>query len=498
MTRPALSALLLAAACASEPPPPDPEPGPAPPVAAPGDASDLAVPDAPAGGRGDVYLVVFDTLRADHLGAYGAARPTSPHIDALAAEGLRFTRAYSQSGWTLASFSSLLTGQYPHQHRVARDSRNPARFGCLTPDHVTVAEAMKRAGYRTSAFVNNTFLAPEFGLQQGFDRYDFKGATNSEHRTAAQTVEQVLAWVDAGGADEPTFSMVHFMEPHLDYAPPAAVAGTFADPEARPAQLVAQPGGPTPWALMQAGRLTPDDASKAYAQALYDEEILTADQALGALVAGLAARGRLDRATVVVTADHGEEFWEHGGFEHGHALWSELTRVPLVVRGPGLAPATVDTVVEHVDLVRGLLARSGAPVAPTVQGDDLFALATQPTRSRASLQENCLYGPPCISLVDATHRLLFRPTEGAGEVWAVDAAGLERERLQGEAQTEHGKRLINEMNRRRGHLKPIEAAAGPKVPSAETFHQLAALGYVDAEASPSPTEDGAWRGCTGE
>ena len=497
MMRPALSALLFVAACSSDPPPPAPEPAPPPAAAAPGDASDLVVPAAPAGGRGDVYLVVFDTLRADHVGAYGAARPTSPHLDALAAEGLRFTRAYSQSGWTLASFSSLLTGQYPHQHRVARDSRNPARFGCLTPEHVTVAEAMGRAGYRTSAFVNNTFLAPEFGLQQGFDRYDFRGATNSDHRTAAQTVAEALAWVDDGGADQPVFSMLHFMEPHLDYAPPAAVAGTFADPAARPAQLIQQPGAPTPWALMQTGGLTPDDDAKAYLQALYDEEIFTADQALGALVAGLAERGRLDRATVIVTADHGEEFWEHGRFEHGHALWSELTRVPLVVRGPGLTPAAVDTVVEHVDLVRGVLARSGAPIAASVQGDDLFAIATQPTHARVSMQENCLYGPPCMSMVDATHRLVFRPTEGAGEVWAVDAAGMERERLQGEAQTEHGKRLINEMNRRRGDLKPILAAAGPKVPSAETFQQLAALGYVDAGAAPSPT-DGAWRGCTSE
>ena len=209
-------------------------------------------------------------------------------------------------------------------------------------------------------------------------------------------------------------------------------------------------------------------------------------------------RGRKDGAIIAVTADHGEEFWEHGGFEHGHAMWSEVTRVPLVVQVPGMAGAQVDTVVEHVDLVRGLLGRAAAPVAPTVRGEDLFALAGQPDPGRVALQENCLYGPPCISAIDRTHRLTYNPLAGAGEVWEVNDAGMERVRLQGEAQTEHGQRLINVINRRRGGLQPIQAAQGPKVPSAETFQQLAALGYVDATAAQAPGEGSPQRGCTGE
>lgn len=493
----ALSLLLSLLACtgSSDAPMPAPEAPPqpeAPAPAGPGDASDLAVPPAPEGGRPDVILVVIDTLRADHLGAYGHDRPTSPHFDALAAQSLVFERGYAQSGWTLASFSSLLTGQYPHQHRVARDAKDPARFGCLTPDKVTLAEMMGAAGYRTAAFVNNTFVAPEFGLKQGFEVYDFNGATNDRIRPASVTVERVLQWMDGVPEGEPVFTLVHFMEPHLDYAPSKGFAGTFTAGVERPEMIAPDKG--SFFRLRELGQPPPPDVVD-YMERMYDEEILAADAALGSLVDGLRARGRFDDAVVVVTADHGEEFWDHGKFEHGHALWSELTRVPFVVKAPGVAPARVQTLVEHVDLTRGLLTVAGAPVAPTVQGDDLFALAAAPTQPRASLQENCMYGLPCISVIDSTHRLVFSPVQGTGQVWAVDDQARDAERLQGEAQQAQGQRLMNLLSGRRGSLQPIEAAAGPKLLSFETFQQLAQLGYVDADEMPE--ESGVGRGCTG-
>ncbi len=479
-------------------PAPDENP-PAAVASGPGDASDLPVPDAPAGGRPDIVLVVYDTARADHLGIYGHDRPTSPRLDALARDGMVFSRAYAQSGWTLASFASLLSGQYPHQHRVIRDLKVQSRFGCLTPEQVTLAEAMKRAGYRTAAFVNNTFLAPEFGIQQGFDRYDYKGATNVQFRSAQDTVQTALAWMDEGPAEAPVFALVHFMEPHLDYAPPAAVRGRFADPKAVPDQLIPREGQ-NPFTLMQVGALKADPATQAYSQALYDEELLAVDQALGALSDGLHQRGRMDRSYLVVTADHGEEFWEHGGFEHGHALWSELTRVPLIVHlpksDPGPRGQRVDTVVEHVDLVRGLLTRAGAPIPATVQGEDIFTVAAT-GGDRASMQENCLYGPACLSLITQQHRLTFDPQKGAGGVWLVDPDGHERTRLQGEAQTQAATPLVDLLTQRRGNLAPIDAAAGPKVPSYGTFSQLAALGYVDAADVEAAENGEGWQGCNG-
>lgn len=498
----AASFLFLSSCSGSDEAPPSAAAPPAPPPeapeaaagapAGPGDATDLPVPDAPAGGRPDIVLVVIDTLRADHLGVYGHDRPTSPNLDTFAQDALVFERGYAQAGWTLASFASLLTGQYPHQHRVARDSKDPSRFGCLTPDQVTVPEMMAAAGYQTAAFVNNTFVAPEFGLKQGFSVYDYNGATNDKIRPASETVDRVLAWLDGAAADQPVFTLVHMMEPHLDYAPSEGFAGTFTAGLARPGVL--DPAQGSFFALRDA-KQAPAPEVIDYMERLYDEEILAADAALGALFEGLKARGRYQDAVVVVTADHGEEFWDHGRFEHGHALWSELTRVPFVVKAPGVAPGRVPTVVEHVDLARGLLTRAGAPIADTVQGEDLFAVAAAPPTSRLSLQENCMYGLPCISVIDETHRMVFSPLEGTAQIWSVDAEARDAERLQGAPQQEHGKRLSQLLTQRRGSLAPIEAASGPKLLGFETFQQLALLGYVDEDKIPA--EAGASRGCTG-
>ena len=461
--------------------------GPDAPVAlqpaadAPPPAAVPAPRPAPAGPRPDIVLVVIDTLRADRTGPGGHARGTTPALDALAARGLRFTRAYAQSSWTLASFTSLFTGLYPHQHRVVRDTADATRFGCLPPARTTVAEALGAVGYRTGAWLNNTFLAPEFGLQQGFGVYDFAGATNERHRSAPATVDAALAWLAADPAT-PAFAVLHFMEPHLDYAAPPPFRGRFADP--------AGPGGvPVPMGAVQTGAHTPTDVEKRWLQDRYDEEVAAADDGLARLVDGLRAAGRLDRTLLVVTSDHGEEFWEHGGFEHGHALWSEVTRVPLVAAGPGLPVATVDTVVEHVDLVAGLLARAGATPPPEAPGQDLFAVAAAPPVLRVALSENCLYGEPCLSLVSPTERLFFHPGTGKGQVWSLGPTGAEAARLPPDREAEAGPRLLGWLDAKRGGLAPLAAAAGPQVPSFEVFEQLAALGYVREpapEGGPAP------------
>jgi len=424
-------------------------------------------------------LVVADTVRADHLGLYGYDRPTSPALDALAAKGMRYDRAYAQAGWTLPSITTLLTGLYPHQHQVGRDPKQPDRFGCLPDTVTTLPEIAATAGYRTGAFFNNTFLAPEFGLQQGFDRYDFQGATNDNHRSAAQTVTDGLTWL--AGGDTPAFLLLHFMEPHLDYQPPSDVAGTFAT-GARPDELKLIPGRDNPFTLMQMRQLVPSPEGKAFTVALYDEELLAVDRAMAALSAGLAGRDR--EALVVFTSDHGEEFWDHGGFEHGHALWSELTRVPLIVAGPGFSAGSSDAVVEHLDLFQTLVAVAGGLPPATSGGADLRHL---PAGERAALSENCLYGPPCISLVDRQARLVFDPVQRAARVWALDDHHETGPHPDQQAQ---GQRLLAALQARRGHLDPLTVAKGTRVPSFETFQQLAALGYIDSSAAPGEAGEG--------
>ena len=483
----ACAGLLLSIGCASESPE-APAPGAAQgePAAAPAEAA-----DAP-----DIVIVVIDTLRADRLSLYGHHRPTSPYLDAIAADGMWFERAYAQSGWTLASFASLLTGQYPHQHLVSRDGCLPERFGRMTPATRTLAEALQEAGYTTGAWMNNTFLAPEFGLKDGFDTYDYQGATNDQHRTAAETVDGGLTWLDQQPKDKPAFLLLHFMEPHLDYAPPADIHGTFATGP-RPEKLK-YPANPNPFTMLQSGKIQLNESEIEYLKQLYDEEILAADKALGQLVDGLKSRGRYDNTLLVITSDHGEEFWEHGRFEHGHALWSELTQVPLVLHGPGARGGQkVETIVEHVDLVSALVRRGGARI-DGLPGTDLFEIAKAPTTRRAALSENCLYGPSCVSLIDPTHRFILRhvlqmPKDATSReaalagakaqkvinVWGLDGSGMERVELPQDEQQARGRAMAKEVSARRGTLEPLATTTGPALVGFETFSLLKELGYVD-------------------
>ena len=198
----------------------------------------LSCAEAPSGNppppppitRPDIVLVVVDTLRADRLSAEGSGRRTTPHLDARAARGMRYARAYAHSSWTLPSFASLLTGLLPHEHRVGSSRRAPGHLGALPDRRHTLPEVLAGSGYRSAAFVNNPFLAPRYKLDQGFDPYDLVTASNQYHRTAQATVDAGLAWLGtAASADSaPALLMLHLMEPHLDYAPPADIHGTFA------------------------------------------------------------------------------------------------------------------------------------------------------------------------------------------------------------------------------------------------------------------------------
>ncbi|MDP6933472.1 MAG: sulfatase, partial [Myxococcota bacterium] len=245
----------------------------------------------------DIVMVVIDTLRTDHLGSYGHSRPTTPEMDALADRGLRFERAYAHSGWTLPSMTSLLTGKLPHQHRVVRDSVDVTHFGRLPPEYETLAETLATGGYTTGAVVNNTFLAPEFGLHQGFDHYDYEGALNRGHRTAEDTVELALSWLESQAG--PTFLLVHFMEPHLDYDPPTRFRGSFTGTGTPPVEVPF--GGWDQIGDWHQGQSEPPEATQEYVTALYDEEILASDHALGQLVDGLESRNRWNQTLLLLT-----------------------------------------------------------------------------------------------------------------------------------------------------------------------------------------------------
>ncbi len=428
-------------------------------------------PSTPA--RPDVVLFVADALRADALAAYGHHRPTSPHLDGLAARGLVFDRAFSHASWTLPAFASLLTGRLPSDHRAVRDPGNRLRFGRLAADVPTLAALLHDAGWRTGAWVNNVFLAPEFGLGRGFDTWDYDGATGPDERSGEATVDAALAWLDA--VPGPAFVLVHVMEPHLPYPGPP---GPFAGPPPAPFSL---PFGDeaTVDALMRR-TLRPDDAGRAWIRAVYDEEVLAADRALGRLLDGFAARGRLAGAVVAVTSDHGEEFWDHGGFEHGHTLYGEILRVPLVLAAPGVEPGRVGAPVQHADLFRTILGLSGVAVPAAAEGTDLRALAAIPrAAARPLLSEDCLYGPARVALTRGDERLIVNLETRVANLFQLDAVGQADTLVPEGPDLEAGAGpLLEAAFALRGDLERREPPAVTAALDDEALERLRALGYL--------------------
>ena len=442
---------------------------------------------SPRDDRFSVFLVVVDTLRADHVGAYGHSLPTTPRLDALAAEGLVFERAYSHSSWTLPAFGSLFTGLYPSEHGALRvqgewkrsEEKQPS-FGVLRADAPTLAELYGAAGFRTGAFVNNMFLRPDFGLARGFERYDWVNAGNSRHRSAGDTVDAALAWLDQGrGA---AFAVVHLFEPHTQYAPPPSTRHSFTAGLETAVQVPFAPRD-TLLAMIEGDRV-PTPAEQDHIRRLYDEEVLAADQAIGRWLDGLAARGLRERSWIFVTSDHGEEFWEHGSFEHGHSLHGELIRVPLIAVGPGLEPARIRTPVQHADLHHTLAALAGTAAQRGEHGRDLLDLARrerlgETPPGRAILSEETLHGTRQAALSSERFRLVADLERGGARLWRLDQEGQETEEVAaGDPDDRLRPRMLAALLTMRGSILPDAGYRAKADLSPEEVEELRALGYV--------------------
>jgi len=310
---------------------------------------------APLPERPSIVVFLTDTLRADRLSTYGFAKPTAPNLDAFARESVVFEDAWAQSSWTRPTVASLFTGTNPATHGAVGFERP------LADRFTTLAEALKQAGYRTGAIVSNHVVHHRFGFAQGFDEWN-DGVQKLYGLKASEIVERGLKFVDRTSA--PFLLYLHTMEPHATYEPSDAAYRLFAPPgeprrDSRPILMKPQIGA-------RAG---------AYLDALYQGEIWDNDRAFGALIEGLRQRGRLDSTLLLFTADHGEEFLDHGGKGHGQSLYRELTRVPLIVRLPagrrgGSRETTPVAQVDVMPTLQGLLGIA----SPRSEGRDLSAL----------------------------------------------------------------------------------------------------------------------------
>jgi len=364
----------------------------------------------------DRVAVVFllDTLRQDALGCYGNPRNPTPHIDALAHDGARFEHAISSSGWTLPAIGSLLTGTWPTIHGAM------GKGVMLTPirdELPTAAEVFREHGHRTVAIANAAFVSPMVGVQRGFDVFDHQYSYNDDARTAGEVVDLAIAQLDARGEGS-SFFLFHLFDPHLTYDPPADFAGKYTGGRASPPLPITA----MTCLQMQTGarkQLPPSAADQEYVRAAYLAEVSYMDSQVGRFVAALRERGLYEDTTLVVTSDHGEEFWEHRGFEHGHSLYDELVRVPLIIKPPRdleFHRKVVTRSVRLMDIMPTIFELHGVPKPPSFEGESLLSLMQEDeVAPRPVFSESTLYGPERIAWRTEQYKYIHDATLGPGE-----------------------------------------------------------------------------------
>lgn len=346
-------------------------------------AGDFACWGAPAmyvaGGPGKatpVVLISCDTMRADHLGCYGYARPTSPVIDAFAADAVLYEHAIVQDSWTLPSHMSMLTGLYPKTHNVSQRSN-------LAAQHRTLAEWLSARGYVTAGFTSITWWLESWrGFGRGFDVY----SAPSPYRPIQQTNATAFAWLD-GHAAEKLFLFLHNYDLHgksqalgqtLPYTPDDPQFLQFSKAFNPPPALIPEGSKTVATEFLmdvngQKAALT--DVQREYVVALYDDCYLQVDAGIEELFADLKKRGLYERALIILTADHGESFGEHGAYLHEEA-YETCSHVPLIIRYPGgrYAGTRVADVVQGVDLFATIADVLGMPLDIQTDGQSLLAL----------------------------------------------------------------------------------------------------------------------------
>jgi arylsulfatase A-like enzyme len=272
----------------------------------------------------NVILISLDTLRADHVGTYGYSRPVTPHIDALAADGAVFENVFSTSPWTIPAHASMFSGLNCVRHRLY-DER-----GRMDPRTVTLAEKMREKGFATYAITNGGFVSAMFGFAKGFDEYHMENWGFEDPAEAGKTGKEAVEWI-ASNTDRSFFLFLHTYQIHLPYKSPEPYRSMFLGPHPR-------------WTSYDLGRnggglegvyKSFSEADRDNIVALYDAGIRYADETLiKPLVDELHRLGMYDRTMIIVTADHGEEFFDHRCWNHAHSVYNELLHVPLIIKMP--------------------------------------------------------------------------------------------------------------------------------------------------------------------
>ncbi len=440
------------------------------------------------GGVRHVILISIDTCRADHLSCYGFPRPTTPHLDTLAQDGIRFTHAATTVPLTLPAHCSMLTGTTPLAHGV-HDNSNYR----LDDSKTTVAEILRDAGWRTAGIVGAMVLSKRFNLCQGFQSWDDQfgspatpGAPAPSERRAGDVTRLASAWLEQNHAAPKFFLFLHYYDPHVAYDPPEPYATTFHDD-------------------------------------LYSGEIAYTDAEIGRLFDLLKRLGLYDNSLIIVTGDHGEGLGEHGEAAHDYFIYQSTVHIPLIVKppanlrrlyklaqpapgsSPGEGPApgssagdvagsgsgrgrVVDAPVCITDIVPTILRQARLAVPSWLQGEDLLGgleagKGAAPTPETRSLYCESLsptrYGcNPLFGILDGRWKYILstRP-----ELYNLEADPGETKDL---IQQEPGRAdlLRGKLQTLMGALRVSDQASGRATPDEETQERLRSLGYISGSS----------------
>lgn len=425
----------------------------------------------------NVVLISMDTVRADRMSAYGASRTTTPELSKLFAQAVRFDQAFSPSPWTLPAHAAMLTGLYPSSLSVEPEDH----FFKLAPLLSTI---LRDHGYRTAAVTGGGVVSEHFGADRGFDRF------------AVGDIDQALQWID-GHAEESFFLFFHTYTAHIPYRDRRFVDEVDGGRLSRIYQ-----GEKSEWFDMHlqicCKGLKLTAAERDFLLRLYDGGIAAVDEMVGRIVTFLAESELLDKTIVVVTSDHGEEFWDHSARAayHGHSLYNELLRIPLIWYEEGLhSPGSVrHEPVSLVDIVPTLLSRLGLRSPTNLHGQDLSPLLEGMgwDIDRSLFGELVRHGPPRFSVLTSAGKLIWtsRPEiqQGEGARFPILVSERRELYLTGDSPELHNRwrdepELGSDLEQRlRDHLDSaaVDGRHLPETPmDDETANRLRSLGYLD-------------------
>ena len=317
----------------------------------------------------NLVIILIDTLRADKLAPYNdGTRVRTPGLDRFVQHAAVLTNARAQENWTKPSVATLLSSLLPWEHNATKDAaRVPAAVKLLP-------ELLRERGYFTGSFIANGYVSDKFGFKQGWHTY--RNYIREGRRAKAQYVAaDVLEWLDRRPKDKPFFLYMHTIDPHVPYKPPQHFLSMYDDDKKYRGPVDFRASS-TLLEKIKLGSIKLKPRDKARLEALYDAEISYHDVHFAAVIEGLEKRALAEDTIVVVTADHGEEFWDHGSVGHGHSVYDELLHVPLVMRIPGLTHGAMraDEAVGLVDVVPTVLEAMGQPVPEELSGRSLLPI----------------------------------------------------------------------------------------------------------------------------